>query len=182
MTEQPTLAVDDAVVVDSAPLPGTLLATGPATPGSSAKRGHVPPLAATLFCLASVLVGVVVDHTLLQTPPPAPRIALVEQGAIVLDALLNRPELDPPSARRVVGDTVAVVVAKYQRAGYLVINVSPGQDGEMAIEAVPKSAIDITDEMRSAVARAVSGAAPQITPQNSASPPPEPLAPSPKAN
>jgi len=157
---QPPLIVDDAVLVESVASPGAASATDLAPDGSTAARGYVLPLAAVLFCLASVLGGVMIDHFFLQTPPPAPRVALVEQGAIVLDALLNRPELDPPTARRVVGGTVESVVAKYQRAGYLVVNVNPAQDGEMVVAAVPKSAIDITDEMRTAVALAVSRAAP----------------------
>ena len=168
MSQQPALPVDDAVFVDSAhatvpasvptPAPATATATGFEAPGRTASGGQVPPIAVVLCCLASVIGGVILDHNFFQTPASPPRIALVEQGAVVLDALLNRPQLDASTARRVVGGTVEAVVAKYQRAGYLVVNVNPAQDGGMVVEAVPKSAIDITEEVRAAVARAVSGA------------------------
>jgi hypothetical protein len=173
MSQQPALPVDDAVFVDPAratvPAPVPTPATGFEAPGRTASGGQVPPIAVVLCCLASVIGGVILDHKFFQTPASPPRIALVEQGAVVLDALLNRPQLDASTARRVVGGTVEAVVAKYQRAGYLVVNVNPAQDGGMVVEAVPKSAIDITEEVRAAVSGAVSGAITAGVPGNAAS-------------
>ena len=130
--------------------------------------------AAAALCIASALFGVVLDHRFLQVPPPAPKIALAEQGAVVLEALLSQPELDAAAARRLVGESVASVVRKYQSQGYLIVNASRGTDSQLVVEAVPASALDITDEMRASVARSVSRAT-TSAPATAASAPQNPV-------
>ena len=118
-----------------------------------------PLLGMTLLCLASALLSVAVDHRFLQPAPPEPKIAFAEQGAVVLESLLARPDLDAVAARRLVGQSLSDVIEKYHRAGYLVLDVTHSSDGQILVEAVPRSAIDITPQMRAAVAQAISRAA-----------------------
>jgi hypothetical protein len=120
---------------------------------------RVPLLGMALLCLASAVLGVAVDHRFLQPAPPEPKIAFAEQGSVVLESLLARPDLDEVAARRLVGQSLSGVIEKYHRAGYLVLDVTHSSDGQILVEAVPRSAIDITPQMRAAVAQAISRAA-----------------------
>lgn len=120
---------------------------------------RMPLLGMALLCLASALLGVAVDHHFLQIAPPEPKIAFAEQGAVVLDSLLGRPDLDAASARRLVGQSLSGVIEKYHQAGYLVLDVTHSADGQILVEAVPRFAIDITPQMRAAVAQAIAHAA-----------------------
>ena len=128
-----------------------------ATPRSPIR---IPALAALILCMSSALIGVAIDHRFFQPQTPAPRLALAEQGAVVLEALLNHPDLDPAMARLAVGQTMAGVVSRYQQRGFLVINANRGAEGQLLVESVPTSSIDITDEMRAAVAHAIAANAP----------------------
>ena len=150
-------AAERADPASAADFPHADIGTPAATP-----RGpiRVPPLAALILCMSSALIGVAIDHRVFQPQTPAPRIALAEQGAVVLEALLNRPDLDPAMARLAVGQTVARVVSRYQQLGFLVINANRGAEGQLLVESVPSSSIDITDEMRAAVAQAIAANAP----------------------
>jgi hypothetical protein len=142
------------------------MSTGPVSPALSPDAGHRPvrlPLAGTVFlCLASALAGVAFDHKLLLPAIPAPKVAMAEQGAVVLEAVLGHPGMDAESARRIVGHTLSSVIEKYRRSGYLVLNVTHAPDGQLLVDAVPNTAIDITGEMRADVARAIAlaGSAP----------------------
>lgn len=128
-----------------------------ATPRRREER--MPLLGMALLCLASALLGVAVDHRFLQLTPPEPKIAFAEQGAVVLESLLGRPDLDAAAARRIVGQSLSDVIEKFHQAGYLVLDVTHSADGQILVEAVPRSAIDITPQMRAAVAQAVARAA-----------------------
>ena len=127
------------------------------TPLRTAEK--TPLLGMALLCLASALLGVAVNHRFLLPAPPEPKIAFAEQGAVVLESLLGRPDLDAASARRLVGQSLSDVIGQYHRAGYLVLDVTHSADGQILVEAVPKSAIDITPQMRTAVAQAIARAA-----------------------
>ena len=118
-----------------------------------------PLIGMALLCLASALLGVAIDHRFLLPAPPEPKIAFAEQGAVVLESLLGRPDLDAAAARRLVGQSLSDVIGQYHRAGYLVLDVTHSADGQILVEAVPKSAIDITPQMRAAVAQAIARAA-----------------------
>ena len=120
-------------------------------------RARPPLYGIALLCLACAMIGVAVDHRFLQTQPPAPKIALTEQGGVVLEAVLDRPDVDQATAARLVGQAVRSVLSKYRDQGYVVLDVTHSGDNEVLIDAVPRSAIDITQEMRAAVTRALAG-------------------------
>ena len=156
MTPKLTLTTDPCVLASPPATATDGGRDGVGSPRAMAPRGQVPLVAATLFCIAGTLLGVVIDHRFLQVPVPTPKIALAEEGAVVLEALLSQPNLDATDARRLVGESIASVVRRYQSEGYLVVNASRGSDGQLVVEAVPPSTLDITDEMRASVARSVS--------------------------
>ena len=125
----------------------------------SPRKERMPLFGIALLCLASAVLGVAVDHRFLLPVPPEPRIAFAEQGAVVLESLLARPDLDAGAARRLVGQSLSDVIEKYRQAGFLVIDVTHSADGLILVDAVPRTAIDITPQMRAAVAQAISRAA-----------------------
>jgi hypothetical protein len=126
---------------------------------SSSADTRFPLLGTAMLCAAAALLGAAADHRFIQVAPPAPKIAFAEQGAVVLEAILDRPNMKSADANRLVGGTVRTVLDKYQRAGYLVVNVTHSADGQLLIAAIPNGAVDITPEMRTSVAHALSRAA-----------------------
>lgn len=126
---------------------------------SSPADTRFPLLGTAMLCAAAALLGAAADHRFIQVAPPPPKIAFAEQGAVVLEAILDQPNMKSADANRLVGGTVRMVLDKYQHAGYLVVNVTHSADGQLLIAAIPNGAIDITPEMRSSVAHALSHAA-----------------------
>ncbi len=120
--------------------------------------GRMPVLAMAMLCSAAALCGAAADHRLFQPTPPAPKVAFAEQGAVVLEAVLGQPNMPNDEAKRVVGDTLRGVLKKYQRDGYLVIDVTHSRDGQLLVSAIPSGAVDITAEMRASVAHAIAHA------------------------
>lgn len=126
---------------------------------SQASESRYRALGAAMLFAAAALLGAAVDHRFFQIAPPPPKVAFAEQGAVVLEAVLGQPNMKPDDARRIVGDTLRTLLDKYQRAGYLVINVTHSADGQLLVAAIPRGALDITSEMRASVARAAAAAA-----------------------
>lgn len=122
---------------------------------SSPADTRFPLLGTAMLCAAAALLGAAADHRSIQVAPPAPKIAFAEQGAVVLEAILDQPNMKPADANRLVGGTVRTVLDKYQHAGYLVVNVTHSADGQLLIAAIPNGAVDITPEMRTSVAHAL---------------------------
>lgn len=126
---------------------------------TEASDGRYLALGAAMLFAAAALLGAAIDHRFFQIAPPPPKVAFAEQGAVVLEAVLDQPSMKPEDAKRIVGNTLRTVLDKYQRAGYLVINVTHSADGQLLVAAIPHGAVDITSEMRASVARAAAGAA-----------------------
>ena len=140
--------------------PGQVLATGAdKETRSQASDTRFLALGAAMLFAAAALLGAAIDHRFLQLAPPPPKVAFAEQGAVVLEAVLGQPGMKPEDSKRIVGDSLRAVLDKYQRAGYLVINITHSADGQLLVSAIPQGALDITAEMRASVARAVTRAA-----------------------
>jgi len=127
--------------------------------GSRSNDSRFLVLGAAMLFAAAALLGAAIDHRFFQLAPPPPKVAFAEQGAVVLEAMLGQPGMRNEDAKSIVGDTLRTVLEKYQRAGYLVINVTHSADGQLLVSAIPRGALDITAEMRASVARAVARAA-----------------------
>lgn len=157
---------DHALNVGDSGQPAVASTIPPATAGDAKDEStpspvdtRFPLLGTAMLCAAATLLGAAADHRFIQVAPPAPKIAFAEQGAVVLEAILDQPNMKPADANRLVGGTVRMVLEKYQRAGYLVVNVTHSADGQLLIAAIPNGAVDITPEMRTSVAHALSHAA-----------------------
>src|SRR5437016_4939007 len=112
---------------------GSQLRDAPATrmTGSQASDSRFLALGAAMLFAAAALLGAAIDHRFFQIAPPPPKVAFAEQGAVVLEAVLGQPNMKPEDAKRIVGDSLRTVLEKYQRAGYLVINVTHSADGQL---------------------------------------------------
>ena len=106
--------------------------------------GNVPFLAVAIVCAGAFAAG-------RATVKPHDRIAITEQGAIVLEAVLARGNVDAAQIDREIRAPLTAVLEKYASDGYAVIDVSRNEQGLMGVSAVPRDAIDISDEMRRAV-------------------------------
>ena len=147
---------------DPAPL---TLGAGASSPGRTPRNeARLPYVGIALLCAASAGLGVAADHRFLQRVAPVPQVAFAEQGSVVLEAVLGHPELSSDAARRLVGQSLRSVIEKYRGAGYVVLDVTHSADGQVVVDALPNSSIDITPEMRSAVAAAIARASSAVAP------------------
>lgn len=78
-------------------------------------------------------------------------IAVADQSAVVLDAVLNHPEMSKDQMKASISAPIRGVMQQYQALGYTVIDVSRNDQGQMTVTEVPSNAVDITNELRKAV-------------------------------
>ncbi|MGR9587094.1 hypothetical protein [Pandoraea sputorum] len=82
---------------------------------------------------------------------PVKKVAIVEKGAVVLEAALDRQGLSEQQLKAQVGEPIKAVLQKYQKKGFVVIDVSRNDEGDMTVAALPSNTLDITNELRAAV-------------------------------
>ena len=109
--------------------------------------GNLPYLAAAILCAGAFYAG-------RMDTPQRNRVALVEKGAIVTEALLANPERSQGEIDAQIKAPILTILRKYADAGYAVIDTSKDEAGRMAVVALPADAVDITAEMRAAITAA----------------------------
>ena len=108
--------------------------------------GNVPFFAVILLCAAAFCVG-----QNIQIGKPNSKVAVVEKGAIFLQAALERQNESAQQINEEVKDPIINVLKKYESDGYVVIDVSKDERGDMAVLALPENTIDISKEVRAAI-------------------------------
>jgi predicted GNAT superfamily acetyltransferase len=106
--------------------------------------GDVPHLAVLILAAGAFALGRTSAH-------PQERIAVAEKGAVVMEAVLQRPGATSQQLDAQVREPILGVLQRYASRGYAVIDVSRDQQGAMAVAALPMGAVDITGELRTAV-------------------------------
>lgn len=106
--------------------------------------GSVPYSVVLMLSLAVYLMG----H---QTAKPAPRIAVAEKSAVILEAALNDPSASQEKLKQQVAVPIRAVIGRYEKAGFVVVNTSRNDQGDITLDALPADTIDITNELRAAV-------------------------------
>ena len=106
--------------------------------------GTVPYSVVVMLGLALYLMG----H---QGAKQAPRIAVAEKGAVILEAALANPTATGEKMKQTVTVPIRDVMRRYEQAGYVVIDTSRNDEGDMTVDALPADTVDITDELRAAV-------------------------------
>jgi hypothetical protein len=106
--------------------------------------GELPFLAVLIIAAVAFVIG-------RGSVQPHDRVAVVEQGALVLEAVLSRPDASPEDLESQVRAPILQVLQKYADAGYTVLDVSRDDAGRMAVAALPAQSTDITAEMRAAM-------------------------------
>lgn len=119
--------------------------------------GDLPYSVAIMLCLATYLMG----H---QAATPAKNVAIVEKGAVILEATLDRPNLSEAQIKAQVSEPIKEVLRRYQKNGYVVIDTSRNDQGEITVAAIPPNTVDITNELRAAVHLPVQKPAPATPP------------------
>ncbi|CAE6842036.1 hypothetical protein [Paraburkholderia aspalathi] len=119
--------------------------------------GDLPYSVAIMLCLATYLMG----H---QAATPARNVAIVEKGAVILEATLDRPNLSEAQIKAQVSGPIKAVLRRYQQSGYVVIDTSRNDQGDITVAAMPSNTIDITNELRVAVHLPLQKPAPAAAP------------------
>ncbi|KGC70067.1 hypothetical protein DP57_6068 [Burkholderia pseudomallei] len=110
--------------------------------------GKVPYSVLCLLSFAVYSIGYRAGH---ETAKPAPRVAIAEKGAVVLEAALNHPTSTPAQLKALIADPIAAVLRRYDTQGFVVIDTSRNDQGDMTVATLPAQTLDITNELRAAV-------------------------------
>lgn len=109
--------------------------------------GKIPYSVACLLSFAVYTIGYQAGH---QTAKPAPRVAIAEKGAVVLEAALSHPTATPTQMKAVIADPINSVIQRYLTQGFVIIDTSRNDQGEMTVTALPADTLDITNDLRAA--------------------------------
>lgn len=106
--------------------------------------GNLPYLVMVILCTAAFVLGQA-------TVEPTGKFAIAEKGSIVLQAVLDRPSEPPETISREVAQPIIEILKRYADQGYTVIDTTKDDQGNYALIALPKNAIDISEELRAAI-------------------------------
>ena len=121
--------------------------------------GDVSYAVVAVLCLVAFLTGRMwVDSPNAELPNPGgnagPPIVLVEKSALVMQAVLDRPQLSPAEIEQQIAQPIRAVLQRYTARGYAVVDIAREEAGGYAIAALPDGAADITPEVREALDQA----------------------------
>lgn len=120
--------------------------------------GDLPYVAALLLMAAGFYAGSEYNSA-------PPKIAIVERGHVILEAVLDRQGATPEILEEEIYKPVMTVLKRYADLGYVVIDSSKDEAGHYMIAALPPKTVDITTELREALARPQSTAKIATTPE-----------------
>ena len=118
--------------------------------------GDVSYAVVAVLCLVAFLTGRMwVDSPNAEVPNPGgkagPPIVLVEKSALVMQAVLERPQLSRAEIEQQIAQPIREVLQRYTARGYVVVDVARDEAGGFAVAALPEGAADITPEVREAL-------------------------------
>ncbi len=90
-----------------------------------------------------------------EKPEPI-KFAVAEKAAVVIQAVLDNPNLTNEQNQVQIVDPIRGVLKKYADQGYAVIESSRDENGNHAIAALPANSINITSELKEALQKAKS--------------------------
>jgi multidrug efflux pump subunit AcrB len=115
--------------------------------------GDVPFSALLILSGACFYIGTQYGHDV-------PKFAIGERGAVVLDAVLDRPGASKEELQKEVTDPILDVLKHYADQGYVVIDSSKDDAGNYSVAALPRETVDITEALRTAVKKKAEAAKP----------------------
>ncbi len=110
--------------------------------------GNVPYLAAAVLAATAFYLG---HETSKLTARYAPRVAFAEKGAVILNAALGRQNISSAVLDEQIKKPILAVIQRYVDQGYVVIDSSRDENGNMVVSGIPPGAIDITPELTAAL-------------------------------
>lgn len=113
--------------------------------------GNIPYLAALMLAAGAFYAGY---SYCVGTIKPQSKIVYAEKAAVVYGQMIKMEEVSDDALDAKLRKPILDVLTKYQRAGYVIIDASKDDAGNMSIMALPAEARDITPELEAAVARA----------------------------
>jgi len=112
--------------------------------------GELPVLAVFICAAAAFYLG-----QSWEKPEPI-KFAVAEKAAVVIQAVLDNPNLTNEQNQAQIVDPIRGVLKKYADQGYAVIESSRDENGNHAIAALPANSINITSELKEAIQKAKS--------------------------
>ncbi|EGD05105.1 MULTISPECIES: hypothetical protein [Burkholderia cepacia complex] len=109
--------------------------------------GRVPYSVVCLLSFSVYAIGYQAGH---HTAKPPVRVAIAEKGAVVLEAALNHPSATPAQMKALITDPINSVLRQYLAQGFVIVDTSRNDQGEMTVTALPADTVDITNELRKA--------------------------------
>ncbi|MDF0506640.1 hypothetical protein POK33_38465 [Burkholderia cenocepacia] len=109
--------------------------------------GKIPYSVVCLLSLAVYAIGYQAGH---QAAKPAPRVAVAEKGAVVLEAALSHPTATPAQMKALITDPINGVIQRYLDQGFVIVDTSRNDQGDMTVTALPADTLDITNVLRAA--------------------------------
>ena len=109
----------------------------------------VPMPAALLMAVSGLVLGFVIGQ---KTTPTETKIVTADKGAVLLEAILKHPNASSKELQARVEQPITTILKHYSDNGYLVLNTTKDDEGNICIDAFPKKKLpDITQELRNAV-------------------------------
>lgn len=109
------------------------------------------------YCAVGILlVGAFYLGHLLSIPPA--RIAVAEKGAVVLEAVLARAGESQETLEKEISQPIVALLNHYAAMGFVVMDISKDDAGNMTVAALPKEVVDITPLLREAIKKSASQA------------------------
>lgn len=111
-----------------------------------AAMGGVPMFAVVFLCAVCFYAGTALTK-------PEGKYVTVDKANVIFTSVMemNPPTTDPAILKKRITDPVLAVLGGYAARGYVVIDTSKDESGNMAIVALPKDTKDITTELASAI-------------------------------
>ena len=110
--------------------------------------GNVSYLAAAVLVATAFYLGY---EAAILTARSGPKIAFSEKGAVILNAALGRQDISAVVLDEQIKKPILAVIKRYVDQGYVVIDSSRDENGNMVVSGIPPGAIDITPELTAAL-------------------------------
>ena len=99
------------------------------------------------WTLVAIGVCAFIGGTKVSAPVPNGKFVSVARNRIIFEAVQARPGATEDQLKAQVVQPINAFIKGYQDEGYAVIDTSIDADGQMAVLALPKGSIDVSDQL-----------------------------------
>lgn len=146
-TESAILALDGGGVATG----GTAVSPvkTPAPRGGKSGKGVLPGMILLALFLGSYVGFIAGEKAVLP-----PKVVFAEKSALILMSVLSNQSMTQADMDERITKPIRAVIQKYVDRGYIVIDSGKDENGNMIVTGLPAGAVDITPELKAALAAA----------------------------